>query len=102
MWKPVKITAVIGALLVLTVLAVSCFAQQAVHVVAFTATWCHQCQLDKVYYPELQKRYPLTVYDYDQSPEAAQRWGVTKLPAYIAVLSDGTTYRTEHIANLLQ
>ena len=72
-------------------------------VLAFTATWCGQCQRDHLLYPQLEKKYcALHVYDWDQQPEAIKRWGIKALPVYIVLDRYGrVVHATTKIQDLL-
>jgi thiol-disulfide isomerase/thioredoxin len=71
------------------------------HVIAFTNSSCVQCQKDKPQLRELAKQVSVTEIDVDAHPEIARKYGVSRLPTYVALENGNVMERTESLSLLL-
>jgi thiol-disulfide isomerase/thioredoxin len=68
----------------------------------FTASWCGACQRQKSVLAEIKATgAEVTVYDVDENPAMAQKYGVTSLPTYILYLTRPTPFHTHDAAEVL-
>jgi thiol-disulfide isomerase/thioredoxin len=56
----------------------------SVRVMAFTAKWCEQCQIDKAELQKLREQgVEIVEIDVDRDPTTAEQYNVTHLPTYV-------------------
>jgi len=73
----------------------------SVHVMAFTAKWCEQCQKDKAELQKLREQgVEIIEVDVDRDPVMAGRYNVTRLPTYIVEENGVEVERTGSVSVL--
>ena len=62
-------------------------------IIKFTALWCADCIVMRPVWKEIAEKFPMLAvveYDFDEQKEAAEKYGVVKVPHTIFFASDGS------------